>query len=325
MSKRGRKSKAGTLDFWNSKEGKRQIARQLKAEDVSATVQRKAADARLLEDGWVRSPPLSGQYVQKSDVATAAYNSLSAEAQSAIQDAGKHGKNYGVKGKESGVFGKQYGILGKQRGVEGKDWWLNASKQELDSVISQGQEWHKYADIEETEAQKLAGRNWQFNAHPDDLAAVKQCGKEAFNTLSFAQRETILSGTAGKWAATREEQRIGGVRGLSVQIERAEAIANTAGPPVLPAGHDGWLCPGGCDFACVSEVNIANFIGTSDIEILKWVYCHGLVDRTCKACGHEMHPIARGIYTSAACDHCHVRTKGGLNGFWSKGKLGILK
>ena len=108
MSKRGRKSKAGTLDFWNSKEGKRQIARQLKAEDVSASVQRKAADARLLEDGWVRSPPLSGQYVQKSDVATAAYNSLSAEAQSAIQDAGKHGKNYGVKGKESGVFGKQY-------------------------------------------------------------------------------------------------------------------------------------------------------------------------------------------------------------------------
>ena len=96
MSKRGRKSKAGTLDFWNSKEGKRQIARQLKAEDVSASVQRKAADARLLEDGWVRSPPLSGQYVQKSDVATAAYNSLSAEAQSAIQDAGKHGKNYGA-------------------------------------------------------------------------------------------------------------------------------------------------------------------------------------------------------------------------------------
>ena len=80
MSKRGPKSKAGTLDFWNTKEGKRQIARQLKAEDVSASVQRKAADARLLEDGWVRSPPLSGQYVQKSDVATGAYNALSAES-----------------------------------------------------------------------------------------------------------------------------------------------------------------------------------------------------------------------------------------------------
>ena len=57
MSKRGPKSKAGTLDFWNSKEGKRQIARQLKAEDVSASVQRKAFQARraLGAEGHIRT------------------------------------------------------------------------------------------------------------------------------------------------------------------------------------------------------------------------------------------------------------------------------
>ena len=55
------------------------------------------------------------------------------------------------------------------------------------------------------------------------------------------------------------------------------------------------------------------------------VYSHKLVDTECKECQGEMHPIKLGDYCGKTCATCHRQVRGGLSGFWSKGKVGIWR
>ena len=73
-----------------------------------------------------------------------------------------------------------------------------------------------------------------------------------------------------------------------------------------------------------------SFVNISDYEVLKWVCNHDLMDLEChrQGCDGSCAPVALGnkmVGLKCKKAGCGFISKGGLRGFWSKGRIGITK
>ena len=106
---------------------------------------------------------------------------------------------------------------------------------------------------------------------------------------------------------------------------------NKEGKPVLVPYTKCWDCEahdeqgGVCQFKCCDGIRLSSFYNVSELKILKWLINHKLMDVDCNmrnCSGGKCRPIALGDKVGLKCTKCLEVSKGGLRGFWSKGKLG---
>ena len=117
-----RRNRIDSLDYWETKEGKRALKRIEKQEKHSTDAQFQEAAERLRQDGWVVEKG-TGQFVQLSHLRKKTFACMTPEAQEKIRAGGHRGREYGEEGKKHGEKGKKHGQKGKKYGIRGKGPW----------------------------------------------------------------------------------------------------------------------------------------------------------------------------------------------------------
>ena len=195
---------------------------------------------------------------------------------------GSLGRASGILGKGAGNLGKEYGIMakgyGQLGGDAGKDWYLTAPVDQFNAIVKAGQEFSLWASKEVMRQIRDAGKYWHRDvACEEEVELCRQIGKGSDGFLPAEERIKILSGKSGKWEATVDLQLTGSQKGHTSQTASAIANAPPPAPPTFDVQPGLWDCNGTtdtgdvCDFGCVSDVKLANFIGLDDLTMMKWV------------------------------------------------------
>ena len=115
--------------------------------------------------------------------------------------------------------------------------------------------------------------------------------------------------------------------------DNAQEKYDKPGAPPLVPNLSCWECTGVtenqemCGFKCTRQLNLASFYGVTDLKALWWLVYHKLLDTECNrnCCTGECVPVGLGESVGLKCKDCGHISRGGLGGFWTKGRLGIVR
>ena len=132
----------------------------------------------------------------------------------------------------------------------------------------------------------------------------------------------------------QEAYDIGKQKSIATRVNMPLEKYKTAGIPIFTPNHDVWNCDGKdknkdpCKLNCCKDMTIMSFVLISDFEVLRWLCLHRLMDIECNhpGCKQDCFPVSLGgAKVGLKCSGCNFISKGGLRGFWSKGRLGITR
>ena len=134
----------------------------------------------------------------------------------------------------------------------------------------------------------------------------------------------------------QEAYDIGKQKSIATRVNMPLEKYNTAGIPIFIPDHDVWNCDSylddenkhPCKLNCCKEMSIMSFVLISDFEVLRWLCLHRLMDIECNrpGCKQDCFPVSLGgAKVGLKCSGCNFISKGGLRGFWRKGRIGITR
>ena len=200
--------------------------------------------------------------------------------------------------------------------------WEVADEEERSKRKEDGRTSWEKASEQEREDIREHGRCWWNNLTENEV--IDQIEKRIISMrhMDLETREIIM-----------ENLNKGREKGIAMKQAKAAEKYEKEGPPDRVPNLKVWDCSVYdenrelCKFNCVKSVDCLSFVNVSDLKILKWLCSHRLMDVECNksGCKGECYPIALGQKVGLKCLDCLEVSKGGLRGFWAKGKLGVTR